>query len=140
MASYFPFITSDELSEVTEEIPEYKEMAWDFKNDKLILINGKPKIVERDEAIKVWIYKTIKTARYKYPIYTWDYGCEIENIIGKGLPTSLLKSEISRYIEEALLINPYILAVQDMIINFNDGILNIKCIIKTVYGGVKIEI
>lgn len=134
MNSYFPFITKSELAEKKESIPIYKEVAWDFESNKMVIKNGMPVIVEGNEAIKVWIYKAIKTERYKYLIYSWDYGCELEGLIGKGLPNSLIKAEVKRYIEEALLINPYILSIDDMEVDLIDSILSIKCNINTVYG------
>lgn len=139
MATYFPFITNEELTENTEPMPLYKEIAWDYDNDKIVLINGSPKIVEGNEAIKVWVYKAIKTMRYKYPIYTWEYGCEMDSLLGKGLQNDLIKSETKRYIEEALLINPYILSVSDIEVELNESILGISCSLETVYGTNDIE-
>lgn len=139
IASYFPFITKEEANRNLEEIPLYKEIAWDFEKDKMITKNGKLVIVEGNDAIKIWIYKTIKTERYKYLIYTWDYGCEINNLIGKGLPNALIKSEVARYIEEALLINPYITSIDDFELDFSDGILTINCTANTIYGEVEVN-
>ncbi len=138
MSSFFPFITNEELNDSEKKIPIYKEIAWDFINDKMILENGSPKIVEYNEAIKVWIYKTIKTERYNYPIYTWNYGCEVPNLLGKGLPRGLLISETARYIEESLLINPYITSLNGFDIQFNNETLSVNCNISTVYGEMEV--
>lgn len=139
MSDFFPFITSEELNNNKNDIPVYKEIAWDFERDTMIIKNGKPVIVEGNDAIKIWIYKTIKTERYKYLIYTWDYGCEINNLIGKGLPNDLIKSEVARYIEEALLINQYITSIDDFELDFSDGVLTINCTANTVYGEVEVN-
>ena len=65
----------------------------DFEKYKAILVDGSPKIVYGNEGIKVWIYKAIKTNRYEFEIYTWDYGSEIESLLGKGFQIGFIKSE-----------------------------------------------
>ena len=111
--SLFPFISNnvDEVK-VNNTFPLYKEVAWDFDKDFPILQNGTFKIVEGNEAIKVWVYKAILTQRYNHSIYSWDYGSELLDLIGKAYTSSLTKEEAKRYIKEALLINPYILEVK----------------------------
>ena len=111
--SIFPFINGDDglLEASSNNLPIYKECAWDFVNDRAIFIDGSPKVVEKNEAIKVWIYKAIKTARYEHEIYSWNYGSEISSLIGKGYVNGFIESETIRYIEEALLINPYIIKI-----------------------------
>ena len=140
--SIFPFINGDDgiLEASLENLPIYKECAWDFVNDRAIFIDGSPKIVEKNEAIKVWIYKAIKTARYEYEIYSFDYGCELNTLLGKGYVKGYIESEAIRYIEEALLINPYIVKIYNIDIGFNNDNLNIYADIETVYGNLKYSI
>lgn len=52
------------------------------------------------EAMKQVIYKIINTERYKYPIYSWNYGIELSDLIGE--PVSYVCAEIERRITEAL--------------------------------------
>ena len=134
--SVFPFINGDDglLEASSNNFPLYKECAWDFVNDRAIFIDGSPKIVEKNEAIKVWIYKALLTPRYQYSIYTWDYGSELMDLIGKAYTPQLTKSEAKRYIEEALKINPYILEVTVLDTSFNNGILGADIKLLTIYG------
>ena len=88
----------------------------------------------KNEAIKVWIYKAIKTNRYQYEIYSWDYGSEIESLIGKGFEIGFIKSETQRYIEEALLINPYITKINKIDVEFSKDVLTAYVDLETVYG------
>ena len=138
--SLFPFISNTDDVKVDNSFPLYKEVAWDFKNNIPILENGDFKIVEGNEAIKVWVYKAILTPRYNYSIYTWDYGSELLDLIGKAYTPSLTKSEAKRYIEEALLINPYILEVNVLDTDFKDGILSANVKIVTIYGESEVTI
>ena len=136
----FPFISNAENIEINNNMPLYKEIAWDFTNNSPVLENGNFKIVEGNEALKVWIYKAILTPRYNYSIYSWDYGSELFDLIGKAYTPSLTKEEAKRYIKEALLINPYILEVNVLDTDFKDGILSANVKIVTIYGESEVTI
>ena len=133
--SLFPFISNNvEEVKVDNTFTMYKEVAWDFKNNIPILENGDFKIIEGNNAIQVWIYKALLTPRYNYSIYTWDYGSELLDLIGKAYTPSLTKEEAKRYIKEALLINPYILEVTVTDTSFNNGLLSADIKLLTIYG------
>ena len=138
--SLFPFISNTDDVKVNNTFPMYKEIAWDFKNNIPILENGDFKIVEGNEAIKVWVYKAILTPRYNYSIYTWDYGSELFDLIGKAYTPSLTKEEAKRLIKEALEINPYILEIEITDINFKDSLLSADIKIVTIYGESEVTI
>ena len=132
--SLFPFISNTDEVKVDNSFPLYKEVAWDFEKDTPILENGDFKIVEGNNAIKVWVYKALLTPRYNYSIYSWDYGSELMDLVGKAYTTSLTKEEAKRYIKEALLINPYILEVDVIDTSFNNGVLSADIKLLTIYG------
>lgn len=130
----FPFISNADEVKVDNTFPMYKEVAWDFKNNIPILENGDFKIIEGNNAIKVWIYKALLTPRYSYSIYSWNYGSELMGLVGKAYTPSLTKEEAKRYIKEALLINPYILEVTVVDTSFNNGVLSADIKLLTIYG------
>ena len=133
--SLFPFISSNiEEIKVDNSFPLYREIAWDFEKDTPIIQNGDFKIVEGNQAVKVWAYKALLTPRYNYSIYSWDYGSELMDLVGKAYTPSLTKEEAKRYIKEALLINPYILEVTVLDTSFSNGILSADIKIVTIYG------
>lgn len=142
----FPFISGiDEVEDVELELTEttlemYREVAWDYVNDTPIIENGDFKIVEGKDAIKVWIYKSLKTNRFEHEIYSWDYGSELNELVGYQDTNNLIKTESERYIKEALLINTYILDVKINDVKINDSILNANVIVSTVYGEVDINV
>ncbi|MCM3784308.1 DUF2634 domain-containing protein [Neobacillus mesonae] len=70
-------------------------------------------IVDGTDAIKQFIYKAILTARYRFPIYDSDYGCEIEDLIGSDASIDLLETEVPRVITEALIYDDRISDVYD---------------------------
>ena len=133
----FPFLNGDALVEEKsseEDLPLLKEVAWDFKRNAPIIQNGDFKIVEGNEALKVWILKTLLINRYEFEIFSWDYGSELMDLIGKAYTPSLTKEEAKRYIKEALEINPYIINIDVVDVSFSDAILHGEVKIKTIYG------
>ena len=138
--SLFPFISNTDEVKVDNSFPLYKEVAWDFEKDTPIIQNGDFKIVEGNNAIKVWIYKALLTPRYSYSIYSWNYGSELMDLIGKAYTPSLTKEEAKRYIKEALLINPYILEVTVVDTSFNNGLLSADIKLLTIYGESEVKI
>ena len=142
MSTIFPFIgvKEDYILPKTEELPIFREVAWDFEKDEPILEKGDFKIIEKKEALKVWIYKCIKTNRYEHEIYSLEYGTELSELIGQKYTKGLTESEASRFIKEALLINPYILEVNVKSANFNRDILSANVKVSTIYGEVEINV
>ena len=132
--SYFPFISPPVELEASNEYPLYREIAWDFEKNEPIIENGEFKVVEENEAIKVWILKTLLINRYEFEIFSWDYGSELISLIGKAYTPSLTKEEAKRYIKEALEINPYIINIDVVDVSFSDAILHGEVKIKTIYG------
>ena len=90
-------------------------------------------------AVKVWIWKALHTARYRYGAYTWDYGNELEELIGSDVSDELKQSEAIRYVKEALEICPYIERVEQVKVNFEDSTFTMSCKVQTKYGEVEIH-
>lgn len=99
-------IIAEEIAEESAEQP-LKTYAIDFDNG---VLGG---TVDGIEAIKQFVVKAIKTARFRFAIYDDDYGSEIEDLIGSDASTDLLETEIPRVIEEALLFDDRITDVYD---------------------------
>ena len=138
--SLFPFISNTDEVKVDNSFPLYKEVAWDFEKDAPIIQNGDFKMVEGNEGIKVWSYKALLTPRYNHSIYSWDYGSELMDLVGKAYTPSLTKEEAKRYIKEVLLINPYILEVNVIDTSFDNGVLSADIKIVTIYGESEVTI
>lgn len=140
--SIFPFFdTTEESNEQAEdELPIFSEYAYDFENNRLKKDSeGKTYLVHGNEALRIWIYKALKTERYRYVAYTDDYGSEIDGLIGSSRPMEVLKLELQRVIIEALIYNPYILAVHDFTFEKNSLGLTVRFVVDTVYSDIHIE-
>ena len=141
--SFYPFIDflADTNIDITEDepLPLYREIAWDFKNDHPLVDNNEFKIVEMNDAISVWIYHAIKTYRYAFSIYSWDFGCEIDTLLGQNYTPAHTKAEVTRYITDALMINPYILSIEKIIVNFDGDTLQVDVRVITVYEALEVN-
>lgn len=143
MSDLYPFIIEDKDNAADNNLELFKEIGWDYLNEKP-LVNEKTKeyiVVEGDEAIKVWIYKTIKIARYRYQIFTTDYGTELEELIGNKYTKGYTESEAIRFIREALMVNEYIKNVNIIDASFENDKLTVNINVDTVYSeGVELSV
>lgn len=90
------------------------------------------------EAVKQAIYKIINTERYKFLIYSWDYGIELEDLFGKPIPYVL--PEIPRRIKEALTQDDRIDDVLGFDLSYDrKGNVLAKFTVVTIYGSVEVE-
>lgn len=135
--SLFPIIDPQEQTDSEKQsLPLFREVAWDFENDVPRFRGGQPILVEGKEALQVWIWRAIRTARYRYEIYTWDYGSEFESLLGQAYTDSVKTAEAPRYLRECLLINPYIKEVKNIEVSFADACLDVSGTAVTIYGEV----
>lgn len=134
----FPAIQPEPIQQEIP-LPLCKEIAWDFENNVPIFRDGKPVECTGLEAVKVWIWKALHTDRYRYEAYTWEYGNELEDLIGSDFSDELKQSEAIRYVKEALEICPYIERVEQVKVNFEDSTFTISVKVQTIYGEVEID-
>lgn len=140
MSANFAFIPST-LTEQTEiqtaaDLPVFKELAFDFETEQLKTKGGQYFYVEKNEAIKIWIWKALNASRFSYLAYSTNYGNEINTLIGRYLAKQLLYSELKRLIEEALLCNPYITSLTEFEVEQKGSQVYCTFSVNTIYGSV----
>ncbi|MDO5096495.1 MAG: DUF2634 domain-containing protein [Peptostreptococcaceae bacterium] len=131
--SIFPAFVQPENKTEQIELPMLKEYAYDFDTNELKLRDGKNYLVEGNEALKIWIFKAIVTARYKYIAYSEQFGTEIFEVIGTTLSSEAKKAEVRRYIIETLMVNPYILSIERIELSQIKDNLDIEVFVKSIY-------
>lgn len=138
MSNNYPFIpstlTQEIQKDVQNELPVFKELAFDFEKCELKKFGDNYYYVEKNEALKIWIWKALKIDRFGYLAYSYDYGHELNNLVGNIYRGEILKAELKRYIEEALLCNPYILSISDWQISQEGSTIKALFNVNTVYG------
>lgn len=138
----FPFVEIPpelEEADAEDELPMAREYAWDFEKMDFKYKNGKMYLVEGNDAIEIWLWKLFKTHRFRDLIFSWDYGNELEELVGKGYTPGLLNSEAERYVREAIEYNlpGYVIDVENMEVLFIDDTLSVTATAITPYGEVE---
>lgn len=141
MSVEYPFTGTVTANTYTSDLPTSKEYAWDFEKDCFLYdADGRLKIVEGDEAIKIWIYKALSTERFRYLAYSWQYGIELCPFIGKVMGVQQRYSEIKRVIVECLMVNPYIKSIDTIDIQHEGDTVDISITLTTIYGEVSVDV
>lgn len=100
----FATIGQDIAVAAPENRPTYTYKI-DFKAGRVVgFVDGR-------EAMKQAILKIIQTERFGCLIYSWNYGIELNTVVGKSYP--VFTSEIRRVITEALLADARIKEIKD---------------------------
>lgn len=76
------------------EVGSSKDHKMDVDHN---IINGS---VDELDAVRQAVFKILNTQRYQYPVYSWDYGIELEDLFGE--PADYVCAELERRIREAL--------------------------------------
>lgn len=116
---------------VIEERPTYT-----YKMDpESGLIRG---YVDGIEAMEQAVYKILSTERYRYLIYSWNYGIELEDLFGQ--PVSYACPELERRIREALIWDGRIEEVGDFKFDTSvKGIVHVYFTAHTILGDIKAD-
>lgn len=133
--SVFPFtVDVPELEDRAEELPVFRELAYDAENNRLYRKGCRPYLLEKDEALQIWIYKALKTKRFVWQAYTHAYGSEVEDAVGISNDPDIIDSEIRRYITETLMVNPYLQELSDFQFKHDGDTVTVSFLVTTVYG------
>lgn len=131
----FPaYIENDQTIEKNKTRTIPKEYEIDYKTGQLT-----GRTVEGLEAIKVWIWLVLQTPRYRYYIYTWDYGNEFEDLIGQGYSEEYIETEAQRMTEDCLLVNKNIQSITGFSVNMENEQLTISFTANTIYGTIRFD-
>lgn len=95
-----------------------------------LYING---FVDGLSAMHQVVYKILNTQRYKYVMYSWGYGVELDDLV--GMPVNYVCIEAKRRISEALLMDDRIFDVTDFEFDTSvKGVVGIEFVVDTVFG------
>ena len=137
----FPILPdASQASSAVQALPLAREMAWDVQTDRPLLRGGEPIPVTGAEAVRVWAWNALKTARYRNEMFSFNYGCELERLMGQPFATDTTRAEAVRYIQEALLVSPYIARVEVTGLALEGDRLTAGVTITTIYGEVQMDV
>lgn len=132
----FPFEVEKEegILDIFEyEIP--REYEIDFVTGQLT-----GNIVEGLEAIRTWIWLALHTERYRHVIFSWEYGNELETLIGKTYSQEYIDTEVPEMIKDCLCMNRFIHNVSDVDFEIRNDKLVGTFVAQTDYGEVRVSV
>ena len=102
-----------------------------------VIDNSVSGYIDELEALEQAINNVLNTEKYTYPIYSFDYGIELENLLGKDL--EYIKIELKRRIEDCLLEDERIISVSDFSFNQDGDSLYCSFNVISIYGEISID-
>ncbi|MBY6879652.1 DUF2634 domain-containing protein [Clostridium botulinum] len=115
----------DENIEVEENYIEPTK-TYKIKDNRIVgVVDGK-------EALKQAIQLILGTERYEYLIYSWNYGSELNGLIGKQ--KDIAESEFKRRIREALSQDDRINNVNNFIFKYDKDGVEVSFTVFSIYG------
>lgn len=97
----------------SDTLPYYTDWAVDWDSGTFALRNGKPYLTSGVEALKTWVACALHpdSRRFLCSAHSTDYGNELAALVGECMDRGILESQLRRCIRDALLVSPYITAV-----------------------------
>lgn len=139
MRQLFPIFQSNAQA-TAAQLPLFRDVAMDYDKGVPIFASGGPVAVTGLEAVKSWAWRALKTTRYLWSCFSWDYGCELESLVGQPYREDTRLSEAVRYVREALTVCPYITGAAAEVEGFDGSTLRVSVTVTTVYGEVTIHV
>lgn len=93
--------------------------------------------VDELEAMKQAVNKILQTERYRYAVYDWNYGVELEELYGKNV--TYVIPELKKRIEDALLADDRVTAVTDFSFDQEKDSVTAAFQVHTIFGEITAE-
>jgi len=110
-------------------LENFKSKSYDL--DGGIIIDGR-------DAVKQSVFLTLNTPRYGCAIYSWNYGGQLENFIGKSL--SIVYAMVQTNIKEAIMMDDRILNVNGFSFKKDKGFVTVFFTVTSIYGQFESEV
>lgn len=110
------------------EIKEQPSKTFKLTEDRIL------DTCDKLEALKQSVELILSIERYKYPIYSWNYGIELNDLYGQHI--SYVIPELERRIREALLQDDRIKDVDNFKFETNKNTIHTKFTVHSIYGDI----
>lgn len=118
-----------------ETIQEFEQPSLTWKLDFTTgRITG---MIDELEAIKQAVHKILETERFRYLIYSFDYGSELKSLIGSN--PLFIQSEVRRMLREALTQDRRIEGIENVRTTVTGDELVIHFTLITQYGSFQVR-
>lgn len=120
--------TGGSITTASVEEQQQPSLTWKLDFEKKCITQ----MIDGLEAVKQAVFVILETQRFEYLIYSFNFGSELQGIIGKS--PLFVQSEIRRLIREALLQDDRITDVRDIMIQINGESMLVEFTIVSVFG------
>ncbi len=139
MANLYPTTTSTTTTELpetqTSQVQFGKSWRFDFDSGDFVLTPaGRVAGCGDEEAWLEWCRKALMTARYRYLVYSRNYGQEFDDLISRHLTRAGNESEIKRIATECLMVDPRTEAVESFTFTWEGDQCFFTCEVSNVRG------
>ncbi len=118
------------------ELIEFEEQRQPSYTFKLDINRGRVKgMTDEVDAMLQAIHLMLYVERYQYPVYSYNYGTELEDLIGQ--PKDYVMSEVKRRITEALTQDDRINGVDNWGFETSKKAVIVSFTVHTIYGDVE---
>ena len=124
-------LNDKDILQINESTEPSNTFFIDFEKGR---ISG---FIDEREAVQQAIMLLLNTERYKFLIYSWNYGAELEALVGTH--PDIVEDEAERLISEALPQDDRITAVYDFEFSRNRDALLVSFKVDSIYGDIDIE-
>lgn len=93
--------------------------------------------IDQIQAVEQAVFLILTTERYQWLIFSWDYGVELQNLIGKDPEYCI--PEIERRIREALLQDDRITAIENFEFELNKRKVLTTFTVISIFGNINVE-
>ena len=122
-----------EIDMTTMEKKTIPSLTWKI-NEERAEVRG---TTDGLEAMRQAVGKILQTERYRYAVYDWNYGIELEGLY--GMRVSYVIPELKKRIEDALLADDRVTAVTDFSFSQEKGSVTAAFVVHTIFGEMKAE-
>ena len=120
---------------VLNEIRFGRSWRFDFEKGDFVMTPTGKVIESKDvEAWLEWCQKALRTIRYRFVVYSRNYGQEFEDLIGRGFSHQAQESEIKRIATECLMVDLRTAAVENFIFEWKEDQCFFSCMVSNVRG------
>lgn len=116
-------------------LPLLTEWAVDWERGGFAIRDGAFYTVSGAEALKLWIGRALRpeSQRFLYTAWSPAYGNEFSSLLGGVTDQGILESLLRQYIRDALLVSPYILAVDGFSFSKAGSRVEVRFTVRSVY-------
>lgn len=126
------------IPSAVERIEDFTLETQTGRTYRLDIVNGRISgMTDGLDAVKQAVYMILNIERYKNAIFSWNYGIELSELIGKR--KGYVIPELERRIAEAIMTDDRVYSVLGFSFSWNKQKCYVSFTVKTELGDIKIE-